>query len=141
MDVWFPMIIGPALSGAPVTLVGQGLRKHSFIAAADVAAFATASVGRAEAVNRHLPIGGPDAVSWREVIGTVERALSREIPILSVAPGQGLPGLPDLVANLMAGLDTYDSVVPTSEIARVFGVMQTSVNDYVLGMLAGMKQP
>jgi NADH dehydrogenase len=135
------MVIGPALSGGPVTLVGTGLRKHSFIAAADVAAFATASVGRAEALNQHLPLGGRDAVSWREVIGIFERALAREIPIVSVAPGQLLPGLPDVVAQLMAGLDTYDSVVPTSELARAFGVKQTSVEDFVLGMLAGTKRP
>ena len=140
MDVWFPMVVGPALSGAPVTLVGQGLRKHSFIAAADVAAFVTASVGRVEALNRHLPLGGPDAVSWREVIGAFERALSREIAIVTVAPGQALPGLPDIVADLMAGLDTYDSVVPTSELARTFGVKQTSVDDFVPEMLAGTKR-
>ena len=141
MDVWFPMVIGPALGGAPVTLVGLGLRKHSFIAAADVAAFTSASIGRAEALNRHLPLGGPDAVSWREVIGTLERALSREIPIVSVAPGQALPGLPDIVANLMAGLDTYDSIIPTSGVARAFGVKQTSVDDFVRGMLSGSKRP
>jgi NADH dehydrogenase len=140
MDVWFPMVIGPALGGGPVTLVGQGLRKHSFIAAADVAAFATTSVGRAEAVNRHLPLGGPDAVSWREVIRAFERALSREIPIVSLAPGHALPGLPDIVANLMAGLDAYDSVIPTSAIAHAFGVKQTSVDDFVPGLLAGMKR-
>lgn len=141
MDVWFPMVIGPALGGAPVTLVGTGIRKHSFIAAADVAAFATAAIGRAEALNRHVPLGGPDALSWREVIAAFERALSREIPILSVAPGQSLPGLPDIVATLMAGLDTYDSVVPMSETARQFGVQQTRVEDFVAGMLAAAPRP
>ena len=141
MDVWFPMVLGPALGGAPVTVVGTGVRKHSFVAAADVAAFATASVGRADALNRHVPLGGPDALSWREVIAAFERALSREIPILSVAPGQSLPGLADIVATLMAGLDTYDSVVPMSETARQFGVQQTRVEDLVAGMLAAAPRP
>lgn len=141
MDVWFPMVLGPALGGAPVTVVGTGVRKHSFVAAADVAAFATASVGRADALNRHVPLGGPDALSWREVIAAFERALSREIPILSVAPGQSLPGLADIVATLMAGLDTYDSVVPMSETARQFGVQQTRVEDFVAGMLAAAPRP
>src|SRR5690606_15283674 len=125
MDVWFPMILGPALGGAPVTIVGQGVRKHSFIAAADVAAFAIASVGHPGALNRRLPLGGPDAVSWRDAIGILERALSREIPVVTIAPGQALPGLPDVVAHLMAGLDSYDSIVPTSDTARAFGVKQT----------------
>ena len=136
MDVWLPMVIGPALSGGPVTLVGQGLRKHSFIAAADVAAFAVASIGRADAMNRYLPLGGPDAVSWQDVISVVERVLSREIPVVSVAPGHAIPGLPDVVASLMAGLETYDSTIPMAHLARAFDVTQTRLDDFVRGMLA-----
>ena len=75
MDVWIPMIVaGPALSGRPVTIIGEGRRKHSFITAGDVAAFATASIGHPAAMNRHLPLGGPEAVSWRDVIVAFERA-------------------------------------------------------------------
>jgi NADH dehydrogenase len=140
MDVWFPMIAGPALSGHPVTLIGQGLRRHSFIAAADVAAFATASVGLAEAMNVHLPLGGPEAVSWRDVIGTLARILDREIPIVTLAPGRRLPGLPDIVADLMAGLDSGDSVIPMRGTARRLGVTQTSVEEFVLGMLAQQRR-
>ena len=136
MDVWFPMVVGPALSGHPVTLIGQGRRRHSFIAAADVAAFATASVGRAEAMNAHLSLGGPEAVSWRDVIATFARILDREIPIVTLAAGQKLPGLPEIVAELMAGLDTYDSVIPMTETATRFGVTPTSVDAFARGMLA-----
>jgi NADH dehydrogenase len=142
MDVWFPMAVGgPAMSGHPVTLIGQGLRKHSFIAVADVAAFATACIGREEAMNRRLALGGPEALSWRDVIAAFERALRREIPVVTLAPGQLLPGLPEVVSHLMAGLDTYDSVIPTADTARTFGVTQTGVDDFVLGMLAGTGRP
>jgi uncharacterized protein YbjT (DUF2867 family) len=45
MDVWFPMLIGSALgAGRPVPLVGGGRRRHSFIAADDVAEFAARAV-------------------------------------------------------------------------------------------------
>jgi hypothetical protein len=40
MDTWIPAVVGPALAGQPVTLVGKGLRQHSMVAARDVASYA-----------------------------------------------------------------------------------------------------
>jgi hypothetical protein len=48
--------------------------------------------------------------------------------------------LPDIVADLMAGLDSYDSVIPMSGTAQRFGVKQTSVEQFVLGMLAQQRR-
>ena len=46
MEVWMGMVVGgPALANQPVTVVGSGERRHSFISARDVAQFAVASVG------------------------------------------------------------------------------------------------
>lgn len=136
MDVWLPMIVvGPALGGQPVTIVGDGRRRHSFIAVGDVAAFATASIGHPEAINRYLPLGGPEAISWRDVIAAFERRLGRSLPIVTLAPGQPLPGLPEIIGHLMAGLETYDSVIPMTETARTFGVTSTSLDDFVQGVL------
>jgi len=136
MDVWLPMIvIGPVLDGRPVTIIGEGRRKHSFIAVQDVGSFAIAAIGHPDAMNRHLPLGGPEAVSWRDVIATFERRIGREIPVVSLAPGQPLPGLPDIVSGLMTGLDTYDSVIEMAATARAFGVQQTTVEQFLLGML------
>jgi len=136
MDVWLPMIvIGPVLDGRPVTIIGEGRRKHSFIAVQDVGSFAIAAIGHPDAKNRHLPLGGPEAVSWRDVIATFERRIGREIPVVSLAPGQPLPGLPDIVSGLMTGLDTYDSVIEMAATARAFGVQLTTVDQFLLGML------
>ncbi len=136
MDVWIPMIFaGPVMSGQPGTIIGEGHRKHSFIAVGDVAAFAIAAVGHPEAMNRHLPLGGPEAVSWHDVAVTFERALRREVTVASLTPGQPLPGLPDIVGHLMAGLEMYDSVIEMGETAKAFGVKQTGLEDFVSGML------
>lgn len=136
MDVWFPMIvIGPVLEGRPVTIVGEGRRRHSLIAVDDVASFAIAAIGHAAAMNSHLALGGPEAVSWRDVVAAFERRLGREIPIVTLSPGQPLPGLPDIVAGLMAGLDTYDSVIEMAATARTFGVQQTTVDQFLAGAL------
>ena len=64
MEVWMPMIIGgPLRAGQPVTLVGEGRRKHSFVSARDVAAFAVAVVGHEAAMDRYFAIGGPEPLS------------------------------------------------------------------------------
>jgi uncharacterized protein YbjT (DUF2867 family) len=69
MEIWCPNIVGQALlAGRPVTLIGQGTRKHSMISAADVAAFAVAAAGSERACNRVLVPGTtssrPMNVSW-----------------------------------------------------------------------------
>jgi NADH dehydrogenase len=138
MDVMFPMIVGaPVDAGRPVTLVGEGSRRHSWIAAADVAAFAVAVAGRADAMNRRIPIGGPEAISWRDVVAAYGRVLRRAIEVQTVLPGTVLPGLPpvpgvpELVSGLMAMLETFDTPVDMEETARAFGVRMTSVEDFV----------
>lgn len=135
MDVWIPMVVGPALRGLPVTIVGDGRRKHSFIAVQDVAAFAAATIDSPAAMNRHLPLGGPDAVSWRDVIAAFERALGRDVTRVTLAPGQPLPGVPQAIGPLMAGLESYDSVIPMAETTRAFGVTQTNLDQFVQLML------
>lgn len=132
MDTWLPMILGaPLQTGQPVILVGEGRRKHSFIAVSDVAAFATAAVGHPAALNQNLPLGGPEAVSWREVIATVERVLGCSLHVQTVAPGEPLPGLPAFVAGLMASFETYDSMIDMAETAGTFSVQQTTVAEFV----------
>jgi uncharacterized protein YbjT (DUF2867 family) len=82
MEVWPAMVVGmPVLQGRPVVLVGEGRRRHSFVSSRDVAAFAVEAVGNPAARNRHLTIGGPEALSWREVVATYERVLGRPIPV------------------------------------------------------------
>ncbi|HXF62290.1 MAG TPA: SDR family oxidoreductase, partial [Caldilineaceae bacterium] len=64
MDLLLALVVGgPARAGQPVTLVGEGRRRHSFVAARDVAAFAVAAVGHLAALNRRIIVGGPEAIS------------------------------------------------------------------------------
>jgi NADH dehydrogenase len=137
MDFWVATVVGmPVLSGQPVTLVGEGRRRHSLVAARDVVAFATAAVGNPAAANHTIPIGGPEPVSWRDVVATFERVLGRTIPIQFVAPGEPVPGAPPAVLPLLIGLDMYDSPVEMEETARTFGVTLTPLEQFVRGMVA-----
>lgn len=137
MDTWLPMVIGgPALSGNPVTLVGEGRRVHSMVAMGDVVSYALAALVREEAVDARLFIGGPDAISWRDAIAAFERELGREIPVHTVAPGEPLPGMPDAVNGLFQTLETYDSPLDMSQISAAYGIPPTPVASFVHDLLA-----
>lgn len=147
MDVLLPLVVGgPALAGRPVTLVGEGRRRHSFVAARDVAAFAVAAAGHPEAIDRRIVIGGPQALSLRDVVSIYERLLGRSIDIRSIPPGEFLPNLPpepglaEIISGMTAALDRYESQVEMSETARIFGVPLTRLEDLVAAQAAPAPQ-
>jgi len=128
MDVWFAMFIeGPLAAGLPVTLVGESRRRHSFIAEKDVAAFAIAAATDPAAKNTTLVLGGPAAVTFRDVVAAYESALERAIPVVRVAPGEPIPGLPEPVWGIAAALETFDSPIPMEHMAQTFGVALTTL--------------
>lgn len=131
MDTWIPLLIGTAVeAGQPVTLVGEGRRRHSMISAADVAAFTVGCVRNPGAINRTTPLGGPEAVSWRDIVAACERALGHPLEVRWVAPGQPIPGLPETVAQLAASLETYESPVDMAPTAAAFSIRLTPVEEY-----------
>jgi len=137
MEVWPAMVVGlPALQGRTVTLVGEGSRRHSFVSNRNVAAFAVAAVDQPAALNRHLAIGGPEALTWREVVATYERVLERSIPVEYVAMGEPVPDLPDPMPEMLEGMETYDSVVEMEETSRTFGVPLTMLETFVREQVA-----
>ncbi len=137
MEVWFGMILGlPLQTGGPVTIVGEGNRRHSFVSMQDVASFAVASVDNPAARNRQIFIGGPEPLSWNDVITRASKVLGRTLSVRRISPGEPLPGLPDVVAGLLAGMDTYDSPVDMTETAATFNVTLTPADKVLAGILA-----
>jgi uncharacterized protein YbjT (DUF2867 family) len=130
MEIWIAGVVGmPAMMGQPVTIVGGGRRKHSFISAGDVAAFIIAAIGNPAAINQKLLLGGPEPLSLRDAVAIYERVLGYRIPVRSVAAGSPVPGLPEMAAQLLAGLDTYDSPLDMTETARTFGIQLTPLEE------------
>jgi len=128
MESWPAMVVGmPAMAGRPVTIVGEGRKKHTFVAERDVASFAVAAVTHPAARNRHIPIGGPEALSWRDAAAIYERALGRPVEIQSVAAGTPIPGIPDALLPFLAALDTYETNFDAKPIASEFGVRLTTL--------------
>jgi len=130
MEVMVAGVVGmPAMMGQPVTIVGGGRRKHSFISVSDVAAFMLAAIGNPAAINQKLLLGGPQSLSFRDAVAIYERVLGHQIQVRSVTPGEPVPGLPQMVAHLLAGLDTYDSPIDMTETARTFGIQLTLLEE------------
>jgi uncharacterized protein YbjT (DUF2867 family) len=137
MEVWAAVVVGmPALQGQPVTLVGEGRRRHSFISNRDVAAFAVAAIDYPAARNEYLAIGGPEPLTWHDVVGTYERVLERPISVQFVAIGEPIPGLPDPMPGILAGMETYDSAIEMDEIARTFDVPLRTLETFVREQVA-----
>lgn len=138
MESWVGMVVGiPLQARMPVTLVGEGKRLHSFISIVDVAAFATAVIGHPEALNRKIVLGGPEALSWRGIVEAIGHAIGAEIPVTFVVPGDPIPGLPEIVPPVLAGMEMYDSVIPMHETASTFGVNQLSLPTVIQQMFKG----
>ncbi len=141
MDLWIPAVVGvPALSGQPVTLVGDGKRQHSMVAVHDVASYAVAALDHHEAHNQTLCIGGPHPGAWLDVVAAFEKELGREVPVRTIAPGDPIPGLPDIVSELAAALASYDSPMDVSELSRTYGVAPTTLAHFVHRFVATSRQ-
>jgi uncharacterized protein YbjT (DUF2867 family) len=140
MEVWFGAILGSALAAhQPVALVGGGLRRQSFIAMEDVAAFAVAAVDNGMAFQQRLLLGGPEALSWTEIVGLASSIVGAPIPTITIAPGAPIPTLPSpldqVIGNLAAGLEQQDVVIDASALARTFNVTLTPAATVLRRML------
>ena len=136
MEIWAAVVVGmPALQDRPVVLVGEGHRRHSFISNRDVAAYAVAAVDNPAARNRYLALGGPEPLSWRDVVATYERVVGRSISVEFVATGEPVP-LPDPMPWILAGMENYDSAIEMAEISRTFDVPLTRLETFVREQVA-----
>jgi NADH dehydrogenase len=142
MDTWIPPVVGgPALAGQPVTVVGDGRRRHSFVAMRDVAAYAVGVLDHRHTDGRTLMIGGPQPLTWRDIVEPFEQELGRPLALHTVPPGQPVPGLPDFITDLLAMLDTYDSPIDITELASTYGVTPTPVTDFIRDFITAYRQP
>jgi len=133
IEVWVgAVVLGPAMQEQEVRYIG-GDRKHAFISQEDVADFVVAAVRSEAAKNRTLVLGGPEAVSWKDICATVEGVVGKPLRHRSASPEE--LNLPQTMVGLIAALDTYDSPIPMAENARTFGVRQRTLEETVRGML------
>jgi hypothetical protein len=78
-----------------------------------------------------LVFGGPDPLSWSEIVAKAAEILGAPIPVRAVQPGEPIASLPpplDQVAGGMAaGLEQQDVIIDSTEALRLLGVTLTPV--------------
>lgn len=132
MDKLIPIVVGqPALSNRPVTLVGSGERRHSFVAMADVAAYAIAALNQPHTHRQTIVLGGPEPLSWYDIVAAFEHELGRSLPVDTVPPGESVPDLPEFITELLTALDGYDSPIDMTEASSTLAVEPTHLTDFV----------
>jgi uncharacterized protein YbjT (DUF2867 family) len=135
-EIWAGMVVGiPLQAGQPVTLVGQGSHKHSYISEADVAAFAVAAVDNPLAHNKRLQIGGP-SYSWTEVVTMAGEALGQALPVNYMPPGSDVPLLAPTVSGLLNAFETYEDAIDMGDVPAQFGVELTPLPTVLQQMFA-----
>lgn len=136
IELWINAVIGaPLRAGRPITLVCPGRRLQSWVAMADVAAYATVSLDHPAARNSTLPVYSPRARSWTEAAQAVARAVSRPLPINYVAPGEPLPLVDPGITQAIAALETApDAVVDMAETSARVGIETTTLDTAVQRM-------
>ena len=133
-----PLVVDiPLGQGEPVRVVGEGRRKHPFVAQQDVAALTLAALDHPAAKDNTIVIGGPEPLSWRDIVSTVEQELGRPVPLETVPVGQRLPGLPDFVTDLVTALEMYDTPLDMRETTSIYGVDPTPLTAWVRQRFAG----
>jgi uncharacterized protein YbjT (DUF2867 family) len=119
---------------------GPPERVTSFLAVRDAAAFLVNAIGHPSAINATFDIGGPEALSWTEVVEIYSRVLGRPIRVFPVPPAlyraQQLLWKPfSAVASNQMGLNwllaSGDTVVDMKETAPLFGVTLTTVEEFL----------
>jgi uncharacterized protein YbjT (DUF2867 family) len=141
MEVWLSPHLGFDFPNAKATIYGSGDQKISWISLADVAEFAVFATGQ-EAKNEILELGGPEALSPREVVRIFEEVSGRSFELQHV-PVEALEerkrsaqdSYEKTFAALMLGLTTGDEI-PMERMLRRFPVRLTSVREYAQRVLA-----
>ena len=139
MEVWLSPAVGFDPGNGTVALYGEGTQPVSYIATADVAAFAVASLTAPAARNAVLELGGPEALSQLEAKEIFEEVLGRTVATQSV-PVEALQGqlaaatdpMQQSFTSLMLCVAKGDAIDMSSLLPQ-FPVQLTTVKQFATG--------
>jgi NADH dehydrogenase len=144
MEVWLSPALGFDYASGKVTIYGDGDNKVSWVSYRDVARFAAAVLEEPKARNRVFDIGGPQALSPREVVRTFEVAGAPPIAAENVPESQlrvQLDGADDPLQKSFAGLMLQYARGDAMDMSRTLGLLPvqlTSVRDYAIAALSAV---
>jgi uncharacterized protein YbjT (DUF2867 family) len=143
MEVWLSSALGFDFPNAKAQLFGTGENKLSWISYTDVARFAAASLDNPRSRNAVLKLGGPEALSPREVARIFEEVTGRKFDVQCVpeaALRKQKQEATDPFEQSFAALMLYcahGDVIDMHETVRWFPGELRSVRDYARTVTAG----
>jgi NADH dehydrogenase len=141
---WFLRVFINAVGGLirqhGIALIpGSRRARHAFIALDDVAGFIIGSIGREEMRRATFEIGGPQVLSWDEVLAIYARLLGKPIRAITVPKGAYralralLAPLSESASGIMGlnWLVGYDTPYDASALAARLGLQLTSAEQFL----------
>jgi len=144
MEIWLgaPEILGFDGPNAKARVFGSGKSKVAWVSFLDVAKFVVTGLHQDATRNATIQLGGPDALSYQDVIRLYEELGGKKFAVEYVpeaALGQQFESAGDPVSKSFAGLMAFlangDNVEMT-ETLRALPVKLTSVRDFAKRQLA-----
>ena len=80
-------------------------------------------------------------MSFRDAVSAFERELGRELSVRTIEPGQSVPGLPEAVIPVLAGLDAYDTPLDMTQLTSQHGVRPTTLAEFVHSFVTASRPP
>lgn len=142
MEVWLSPMLGFDYANGKVRIYGDGNNKLSWVSYKDVAQVAVAALDAPRARNAVVEVGGPQALSPREVVRIFEAAGAADIAtehVMEAALRAQMQDASDPLQKSFAGLMLqYASgdAMDMTDTLKVFSTQLTSVRDYVTAQLA-----
>lgn len=143
MEVWLSPHAGFDPVGGKVRIYGSGDARISMISAADVAAYVAGCVGNPRVRNQTIELGGPEAVSYNDVVASFERALGRPIErerVPETALEAQLASATDPLQKTLAGLAlgvARGDVIDSGPALEKVPIALTPVSAYVQRAVGG----
>lgn len=139
MDVWAAQVGEPMLKDGRTRILGRGANPISFIAAADVAQFATLAL-RGQLPDETIEVGGPQALTMNELSSAFARFAGRSPQVTHVTPaamhlmagvtGTMRPAYSRQVQTAIA-LDTQPMAIDMASRLARFPLHLTSIDEFI----------
>jgi NADH dehydrogenase len=147
MEAWLSPALGFDHENARATIYGAGERPISWISLQDVAEIAVRVLDDPAAAGATLELGGPEALSPREVVRIFEEETGRRFDLqfvpetaLAAQRDAATDSLQQAFAALMLAYAAGDPI-PTEPVLRRYAVRLTAVRDYARRAAAAYPAP
>jgi len=140
IEIWLSPALGFDAQNGKIQVYGSGDTKTSWISVFNVAEFAVRCIDHPKANNAIIKLGGPDALSYKELISIFEEASGSQMEVMYIpedALQQQIQSAENPVQKTFAalGLGTAKGIeISMDETLKQFPVKLISVRDYARTM-------